>query len=619
MFIPWVTARSLRWARGTLGSLICIVIALTPAVLLTSCGAPSGGGTGGGDGGGDPVNEPDDPVAREIEEADIVQYQDGYFYLANRWTGLRIIDATDIERPMIAGRAAMQGRAVELFVRDELAIVLASADFFYCAGVPVGFDDAELGESLLEPDYNGSRITVVDVSDKLEPVVVAEFDLDGFVTDTRRVGDVIYAAGNLPSGYVLPDDLDTNGDGEEFGGDPFSGRPRAFVASINIADPVGPRLVDRAIFFGDSFEIHVAHQDAMFVAGDDPSVSDTTLVTFVDISDAEGDIVLRDQFRVPGTIRNRFFMDEFGGTFRIVTEELPSSFSAPRLASLYTYDANDPDNVVRLARLPILDNQSVAAVRFDGRRAYAASASANDPLFVMDLADPAFPRITGDLEAPGFSTHLVPLGRRLLALGYDNGDLARPSLSLYDVADPAAPKPMSRIVLGESGDIIDTEAAYDEKALKVIEEFELVLLPFSFFDDTLLEYVDGVQLIDLFPTRLQERGRVDHRGLVRRAGVVDERLWTLSDETFRVSDIDDRDSPLGLRTVGIISEQELLDAGLSDCVDSVRQRERADDFPPFGGDGQGGGGGCGAGAGASAALALTLSLVGVRIRRGRDS
>ena len=76
----------------------------------------------------------------------------------------------------------------------------------------------------------------------------------------------------------------------------------------------------------------------------------------------------------------------------------------------------------------------------------------------------------------------------------------------------------------------------------------------------------------MLPTRLDERGKIDHRGLISLADVLDERLWVLSDVAFQTLNIDDRDEPVSIFTVEIISEEELLDAGLADCVDSARHR-----------------------------------------------
>ncbi|MFQ5489888.1 MAG: beta-propeller domain-containing protein, partial [Phycisphaerae bacterium] len=203
--------------------------ALVPlfALMSTGCASAGGGGGGGGstapDTGGDDDNVPPgvDSAAREIEEADIVKLEGGFFYLANRYRGLRIIDATNIEQPRLAGGLDMTGRGVELFVDDDRAFVVTSADFFSCGGEPVSFEDSQLAQALLVPDYSGSRITVADVSDPEAPFEISHFDMDGFITATRRVGDIIYAAGNFDGpGSGLPgedgaDDVSTDGpDGE---------------------------------------------------------------------------------------------------------------------------------------------------------------------------------------------------------------------------------------------------------------------------------------------------------------------------------------------------------------------------------------------------------------------
>ena len=595
------------------------------SIMLTGCASPPAApapSQPSGDSDTQPPDEASEAVFREIEEADIVKFEDGYFYLANRWTGLRIIDARTIERPLLAGRVTTQGRAVELFVRDEHAFMLSSADFFYCAGQPVGFEDDAAALALTTPDYAGSRITVVDVSDKQAPAVVAEFDLDGFVSATRRVGDVIYAAGSYREDYVLPDDdhdADTNGDASTNGTDGSAktaqvtlGLPRAFVASVNVGDPDSPYLVDREVFFGDSFEINVSTQNAMFVAGVDPTMTKTTLVTYVDISDPEGDVRLRDQFRVPGVIRNRFFMDQYYGVFRIVVEVFEGFYPTIWTVSLFHYDVSNPDNITRLARLPLVENQGMRSVRFDGPRAYAATSTVSDPLFVLDLSDPADPTVAGQLEIVGVSTHLVPLGDRLLNFGVDNTwGRRRPSVTLFDVSDPREPQPMSRVVLGSRGDRITSEANFDERAMQVLEDEQLVLVPFTYYDSDRFEYVDGVQMVDLLPTRLRECSQVTHRGLVRRSGIVDERLWILSDEAFKVTHIDDRDDPRDLAALDIITDQELLDLGLWACVDSARMQDGlglydSDYFfwygrPLF----------CGAGV-PTAAMLMALGLVGFR-------
>lgn len=505
-------------------------------------------------------NSADTALAREIEEADIVKLQDGYFYLANTYTGLRIIDARDMNELAMMGGLPLGGRGVELFIRDDLAFVFTAADFLRCAGEPIGFNAPQFAETML-PDYEGSRLWVVDVSDKSAPALMTQFDFDGYVTATRRVGDVIYVAGNR-----RPDP------GAAAGG------AGVFVTSINVTDPGSVIFVDTETFAGTSLDMHVT-SEVIYVVGDDQELSQTTLVTYVDIANSVGEIVPRDQFRVPGLVENRFFVDEHDGVFRIVTEEWISS-SWTTVVALYTYDVTDPDDVKRFARLPLVSDESLRAVRFDGTRGYAVTFRFVDPLFVLDLSDPTQPQIAGQLEVPGFSTHLVPLGDRLVGVGFDDTAGFRPAVALYDVSVPSNPRQLSRIIVGERGSLSTaSEATVDEKALKVIEEAGLILLPFSTFDDQVLQWVDALQLIELQPSRLRERGTIEHRGLVRRAGLRDERIWVLSDTSVQSVNIDDLDRPMALSRLDIIDEQQLLDAGLRDCADSARFR--GTDVNPF--------------------------------------
>ncbi len=538
-----------RWVCASLPGSFSTLGFLTSLILMIG-GCPSSIP----DDGSDEDVADDGGIAREIEEADIIKLEEGFLYVANPFTGLRLIDVRRIDQPALAGVVPLGGRAVELFVRQERAYVLSAADFYQCAGASVGFAENTFS-GLLQPDFEESRLWVVDVAVESSPAVLSTFDFDGFVTSTRRVGEVIYVAGNLRGSSIFGDVVA-----------PITG---VFVASIDISDPQSPTLVDAEQFTGSALDIHVS-ESAIYVLGRDPELDETTLVTYVDITDPGGDIAVRDQFRVPGLITNRFFADEHEGVFRIVTEEFIREVFTSAVA-LYTYDVSKPENVSRTARLPIITDESLRAVRFDGPRGYAVTFRQIDPLFVLDLSDPAAPTVAGELEVPGFSTHLVPLGERLLGVGFDDTAGSRPAVSLYDVSNPARPTQLSRVIVGErftSG--TTSEATVDERSLKVIEDAGLVLLPFSTFDFRTAQFVDSLQLIELGATRLREAGVVNHRGLVRRADLLQDRVWVLSDASFQVVTIADMDHPESVAAIDLISDQELLDAGLSECADSAR-------------------------------------------------
>ena len=501
-------------------------------------------------------------VVREIEEADIVKVADGYLYVANPYTGLRIVDARDAQQPGLKGRVPLGGRAVELFARGDNVYVLTASDFLYCAGQTIGFEEGIFDPQVV-PDFRGTRLWVVDVSDKDEPVVASTVDIEGFVTASRRVGNVIYTAGNGFFGDL--GDEDGSGDTDGFS------TVGAFVTSVSIADVDSAGIVETDVFPGRSLDILV-QDDVMYVFGNDSAIFDTSIVTYIDISDPSGDVTVWDQFRVPGTVDDRLAVDAHGNTFRIVTEEyIPSVYAT--VVAMYVYDVTDPDDITRLARLPIVTDRSVRAVRFDGERAYVVSSLFDAPLSVLDLSDPATPVIAGSLDLPSVSTQLHPLGERLLGVGFDTTEGVRPALTLYDVSDPANPSILSQLVVGERLTFSTrSTATVDEKALRILRDAGLILLPVSEFDRDTGLFADSVLFIQMDDRSLSERGTIGHVAPVRRADLLDAHVWMLSDQAFQMVDIGNLDEPTSLALLEFISEQELLDAGLSGCASAARAR-----------------------------------------------
>ena len=88
--------------------------------------------------------------------------------------------------------------------------------------------------------------------------------------------------------------------------------------------------------------------------------------------------------------------------------------------------------------------ERIYAVRFIGDRGYVVTFRQTDPLYTLDLADPARPRVTGELKILGYSAYLHPVGEHeLLGVGQDatpEGMRLGTQVSLFDVSDPAAPR-----------------------------------------------------------------------------------------------------------------------------------------------------------------------------------
>jgi hypothetical protein len=108
-------------------------------------------------------------------------------------------------------------------------------------------------------------------------------------------------------------------------------------------------------------------------------------------------------------------------------------------------------------------NELLYGTRFVGDRLYAVTFKKVDPLYVIDLANPADPRIAGALELPGFSDYLHPLPNGLL-LGFGKDALPADTtgdaqfawfqglqLTLFDVSDAARPREVQRALMGKRG------------------------------------------------------------------------------------------------------------------------------------------------------------------------
>lgn len=497
-------------------------------------------------------------VARDIEEADIVKIAGSKLYALNMYKGLLIIDVTNADAPSLLGRLDLRGRGVEMYVVGSRACVLLSADCFYYGAYAVEPGGSASSRPIPPvPDFQGSQLAIIDVSDPAAPVLNSKLDLAGFASESRRVGDIIYVVGSnyIPFDYVPANDEEVN-DG--------------FVASVSVADPANIVPVERKTFSGAALAIHVS-DSALFAASQDydPDAGQGfTHVQMADISDPAGAIVLRGTLDAPGRIQNRFFMDDYQDVFRIVTESWGFGLHAVKL---FTYSLADPNHIAALGNVQIIQDESLRAVRFDGPRGYAVTYFQVDPLFVLDLRDPANPAVSGHLEAPGFSTYLEPRGDRLIAVGIDDADGRRPALAYYNVADPANPAQLSRVVLGPPGSFTDSEAVYDEKAFKVIDAMGLIAIPFrhvdassapmpvggeSSVDAALPKCENAVQLVDFSDTALTQRGYFEHRGSVQRVGAIDDRIFALSQLSFQTVSISDRDNPVKVGQVDFLSDDE---------------------------------------------------------------
>ena len=188
------------------------------------------------------------------------------------------------------------------------------------------------------------------------------------------------------------------------------------------------RCRGRGIFPGYGGLIQATNYAIFCVSTDWNNVS---TITYVDITDAAGKILIRGTADVPGYMADRFKMDAWNGVLRVVT----NTWWPDQQTVVTTLDIANPDSIMQLGQTSLANasGETLFATRFDGPLAYIVTYLRVDPLFVVDLSDPANPTVKGELEIPGWSTHIEPMGDRLIALGVDDSAGRKVMVSLFDV------------------------------------------------------------------------------------------------------------------------------------------------------------------------------------------
>jgi uncharacterized secreted protein with C-terminal beta-propeller domain len=98
-----------------------------------------------------------------------------------------------------------------------------------------------------------------------------------------------------------------------------------------------------------------------------------------------------------------------------------------------------------------------------------------DPFFVLDMSNPAEPKVAGELKIPGFSSYLHPYDENhIIGLGKEESSV---KLSLFDVTNVNDPKETSKYLI--ESEWTDSQALNDPKAFLFDREKQLLVIPIS--------------------------------------------------------------------------------------------------------------------------------------------
>ncbi|MGH1494064.1 MAG: beta-propeller domain-containing protein [Acidimicrobiales bacterium] len=156
---------------------------------------------------------------------------------------------------------------------------------------------------------------------------------------------------------------------------------------------------------------------------------------------------------VRGYLLNQYSMSEHNGYLRVATTDGSPWWGGDNSESFVTVFEENGNELSQIGQVGGLgEGEQIFAVRFLGDIGYVVTFRQVDPLYTIDLSNPANPVVTGELKIPGVSDylhsydedHLVAVGRD----GTDEGLEGGVVLSLFDVSDMENPTMTTKLRLG---------------------------------------------------------------------------------------------------------------------------------------------------------------------------
>lgn len=473
---------------------------------------------------------------RTVTESDIWKIRGDFLYLFNQLRGLQIIDLSDADSPNLLSTLSLPSSGEDLYLVGENHVALL-ARTRPCA------DNSN--------PTNASSLIVVDVSGN-EAREVARVPLNGRILESRLVGEALYVATETWQAVTT--------DGDESYATWVNG---TVVTGIDLSNPTTP-VANPEVWLAGSGNVVTATEKFLFVGTTDPQRpmgwwrSDLRVL---DISDPGGRVRDTGSVALEGRVADKFKIHVSGDILTVIVngpEHADGSGIWRSVLSTYRLDSHPAGGgspATPLGRVEVGHGENLYATRFDGNRAYVVTFRRIDPLWIIDLSQPENPRVLGELEIPGWSTYIHPLGDRLLTVGVDDTRGTRVAVQLFDVADGTKPRLLSKVPLGTEWSW--SEANDTEKALAVFAEQELVLLPFS--SSTSTGTVQGVQLLDLKQNQLTARGVIRSSQVVpRRSTLRGERILAVSSRELVTVDASDRDRPILKDTLPLAAPVERI-------------------------------------------------------------
>lgn len=418
-----------------------------------------------------------------IDEADIVKTDGSYIYYAGN-NAVRIIRAEGSRMAEVSSIRLDREKYVQEIYLDEGRLIL------------VGNREGKDGKSF-------SYVDIYDVSDPSTPGLLKGHEMEGYYQTSRKSGDQLYliTGTGWHGGIIRPLMKDTvvseNYERVDLSDIMVMPQPvnsgYIILSAIDIRDN---RRTEVEAITAHGSTVYM-NESALYLATD--NFDGTTNISKFAIDGMN--IGYGGSGKVKGTILNQFSMDEYEGKLRLAS----SLWEEGNNLFVLDESLNIIGSVTGLAK-----GETIYSARFVGDKAYVVTFRTIDPLFVFDLSNPAKPIVTGELEIPGFSNYLHPVGEDLiLGIGMDTREVFERDaagnetiigvnqgglkVSLFDVSDMGKPREISNYIVGDSGS--HSEALYNHKAVMVDSYSQQIAFDASIVEDKGRNYNQGALVI----------------------------------------------------------------------------------------------------------------------------
>lgn len=518
-----------------------------------------------------------------VEEGDIVVVKNNIIYAAKD-TGIDVIDANNPKNLKLATSLKLTENQYisKLALYDNLLIAI--------------------GDEYLQKE--GKSMTTAhfyDITNPSVPKYVRKVAQEGSLQDVRVTNDTLYLIGNMyPNYWMLREDKNVDLQPKTYDSkvsnayeslpiDKISILPNTLDSTYSLITAVDLKNGAKTAattkgYLGGSSGLYMS-EEALYLTTPvyNPSTSsssDKRLMDTMWLPRAVDTQVFKWQVdgttlnfmgttEVKGSVLNQYSMDEYNGNFRIVTTE-GNMWDGKNISRnhLFVLDKNlqQVGAVTDLA-----PGEKVYSARFMDDKAYVVTFKEVDPLFVIDVADPAKPTILGELKIPGFSNYLHPLDEtHLIGIGYDTEQrydeyakrnftvTTNMKMSLFDVSDFQNPKEQSSVKIGGKGS--HSEVQYNPKALFRNSTYNYYGFPVVLYgadkgDDVVYQgqgaqiyeitAENGIELKGNLISKVEKEQYEDWERLVQRVVYVNDALYTVARnevKSYQLSDFKQLDT-----------------------------------------------------------------------------